>query len=284
MKVFWQWPRKAIYFWIALVLTAVAACSSSPFKWAVYYGRDLPPTAFDTYDLLILDPNYPFPLQTLKEKEKIVIAYISIGEVMESDPAFAKLKAQNLILSENTHWKGSHTVDVRSLEWERHLLDDIIPTILAKGYQGLMLDTVDSPLEAERANPKANAGMQQALVRLIRDIHARYPTQLLVMNRGYQLLPDVANDINYLLAESTFTHFDIKGDAPRMRTLDEQQNTLAAIQLAQQRSPKLKVLALEYWKPLEAPEIGGLYKTIRNLGFYPYISTIRLDSIPPEPK
>lgn len=276
--------RKAIFFWLALLLLVPAGCSTTPFTWAVYYGRDLPPTAFEKYDLLILDPNYPFPLSALKAKDKTVIAYISIGEVMESDPAFQKMKDQKLLLAENAHWKGSHTVDIRSLEWEKHLLDDLIPAIIAKGYQGLMLDTIDSPLEAERVDPKANAGMQEAATRLVKDIHARFPTQLLVMNRGYALLPYVADDINYLLAESTFTHFDIAADNPRLRTVEEQQTTIAHIQLAQKKSPKLKVLALEYWKPLEAPEIGGLYKTIRNLGFYPYISTIRLDSLPPEPK
>ena len=44
-------------------------------------------------------------------------------------------------------------VDVRSDVWRNLLLNDIIPSILKNGYQGIFLDTLDSAEALERQDP-----------------------------------------------------------------------------------------------------------------------------------
>lgn len=265
------------------MLMGLAGCAPRPFSWAAYYGADLPPSALTAFDLVVLDPKYPYSVQSLKAEGKTVLAYVSLGEVGEFDPWFTEKREAGLLLNENATWKGSHTVDIRSPLWKDRVLNQIIPDIYSKGYRGLMLDTIDSPLEAERANPALYQGMKEAAIDLVLAIHRQYPDLILAQNRGYAILPQVAPALDYVIAESTFTHYDIAADQPRLNDAAIRDQSLALLRAGQAVSPGLKVLALEYWNPADTGQVKSLYKTIRNFGFYPYISTVRLNVVYPEP-
>src|SRR5882672_2684656 len=69
-------------------------------RFAVYYSDQAPPDVFKPYQLIILDQKHHPPLQPLTENGKLLLGYISLGEVEGTSPWFANLKQKGMILQE----------------------------------------------------------------------------------------------------------------------------------------------------------------------------------------
>jgi hypothetical protein len=50
------------------------------------------------------------------------------------------------------------------------------------------------------------------------------------------------------------------------------------------RNPGLRLLALEYWPPEDGAMLKEIYAKVRALGFAPYVATVALDRVVPEPR
>ena len=58
---------------------------------------------------------------------------------------------------------------------------------------------------------------------------------------------------------------------------------LAAQRAAKARNPALTLTTLDYWDPSAPRQIAGLYARERAAGFRPYVATLALDRLIPEP-
>lgn len=251
-------------------------------KFAVYYADKAPAKRFKAYDLLVLDPNYP-NIQALNEDGKTVLGYLSVGEVPKHSPHFKTMNDKGLLLSENKNWKGSYFVDIRAREWQKILIEESIPSLLGKGFDGIFLDTVDSPLDAERRNGKAYSGMSDAAIKFVKAVRLHYPNIKIMMNRAYSILPEIASHIDMELGESVFTdyHFDKKVYGKVEPSLYKQQ--VKRLQEAKKINPSLAVYTLDYADPLDSAFIREIYSVQRANGFTPYVATIGLEEIIDEP-
>ena len=179
--------RRLVWLWmgvLALLATPSIRADTVPMPWAVYYAADLPPTAFYGYDLLVFESDRHPPLEPLVDRGKKVLGYLSLGEVNENRPYFAEVKNEGLLLNENQNWKASYFVDVRDMRWTRRVIDELVPAILRRGFQGIFIDTLDNPGHLERTDPKAYAGMADAGARLVRTLRRNFPRMTIVLNRG----------------------------------------------------------------------------------------------------
>ena len=93
------------------------------------------------------------------------------------------------LLSENPDWPGTRRVDVRHPSWRSLVLDRRIPSLVSRGFTGLMFDTLDTPPYLELLDPVRYHGMRDAAIGLVDAIRVRWPGMMLIMNRGYALLP-----------------------------------------------------------------------------------------------
>lgn len=252
--------------------------------WVVFYSDQAAPESLDQFDLLVLDSDAHPPLQPLIRRGKTILGYLSIGEVEEYRSFFAEVRAEDIFVQENRNWKGSHFVDLRDKRWPKRLLDQIIPGIIKQGFHGLFLDTIDNAIELERNDARKHAGMKSAAVGIVRQIRRRYPDLKIMMNRGYELLPEIERDIDMVLGESVFTTFDFNTQKYERVDQDVYLEQVRLLQEAQRRCPGLKVFTLDYWNPLDSAGIRRIYRTERANGFNPYVATIKLDRIVPEPK
>lgn len=260
----------------SLCVIFASACHK-PEGWAVYYGGATPPDDLDRYAIVILDRLYPYDIGDLKDSGVTVIGYISAGEVTVNDPWYEEAKAAGLLLSENPFWKGSFTVDIRNPLWQEILLEKAIPPLIARGFDGIMLDTLDSPLvvNVEEMKPAATA--------LVGAIRETYPQHILIQNRGYQALEDTAPMLNYLIAESTFTGYDAETKKHILSTKADQDWIFNFINKGKKISPTLKILGLEYWDVDDVKMTAELTNKMKNKGFIPYVSTLSLNKIYPQP-
>lgn len=258
--------------------------AGEPEKFVIYYADTAPVEAFNPYSLLILDSDAHPDLRALKAEKKMLLGYISLGEVADSRPYFREMQEEHLLLTENRNWKGSYAVDIRNRKWRQMVIERLVPAILAQGFQGIFIDTLDTPIELERQNPKEYHGMGQAATMLIVALRLHYPQMKIMLNRAYPLLPQLAGTIDMVLGESiyfsyNFTHKSYKKVEKKLYL--EQVRMLKEVQAI---NPALIVYTLDYCNKNEPTTLVNIYKEQRKNGFIPYVATIGLDEIIREPE
>lgn len=251
--------------------------------WAVYYGGPIELSAFQKFDLLIFDSEVHPPLAPLKADGKTVLGYLSLGQADPRRNFYHVFTEKNLLLPASPEIITQYVINIRKPEWSQYVLDTMMPAIMAEGFDGIFIDTLDNVIQPEQADPKKYPDMIKSSVLLVKAIRARYPNIKIMVNRGFELLPFIANDIDMELAESLYTNV-LPGDKHVIREPQEYQSLMALLQNARLQSPSLKVYSLDYWPPQDKEGVVRLYQDERKkFGFIPYVSTMDLQSVYPEP-
>jgi len=55
------------------------------------------------------------------------------------------------------------------------------------------------------------------------------------------------------------------------------------LRTAKARNPALSLMTLDYWDPADTKQVAALYARERAAGFSPYVATLALDRLMPEP-
>jgi len=245
-------------------------------NWVCYYGAQDKTKELAQFDLAVLDPATPQPPKNANGRP-ILLGYLSLGEVAESNKIYSRLKGKRFLLTRNENWK-SRVVDVRALGWRQTVFGTLAPEIYAKGFDGVFLDTMDSPLELERTNPKYK-GVSDALVRMVKTLREKHPHGLICQNRGFEVLERTAPYIDYVLLESLFTKVDFEKDAYARTSDEDRRFMLDAVAKAKAVNPQLIVLTLDYAQPKDGALAREAVAYSRKQGFTPYVSTHALDTI-----
>jgi hypothetical protein len=172
-------------------------------------------------------------------------------------------------------------MDLTSPAWQHYLLEERLPAIMDKGFDGFMLDTLDSPLH-HGAQQNNAAAQNMAALYLLETIRARFPDAYIMLNRGFGVYPYAASYINAALAESILSHYNLRtGEASYFedRIYGEYVGKLRA---ARVQNPQLAIYTLDYWSPGDAYGIQSIYNIQRRHGFMPYVSTPDLKHLYPQ--
>jgi endo-alpha-1,4-polygalactosaminidase (GH114 family) len=234
-------------------------------KWVCYYSDTAPFSTLSKFDLLIFDSDSHPAIAPLKQRGKTVIGYISIGEVNSTRSYYNEVKAQNLVLQENKNWPGSYFIDVRNPLWTRRVIEELIPKIIQKGFNGIFLDTIDNAPYLEEMDPQRFRGMSDAMVTLIKTIRRNFPTIKIIANRGFDILSKFEGDIDMVLGESIVPE--------QVRLLQD----------LKRRRPSVTILTLDYINPSDRNAVIQAYRRQRANGFNPYVSTRELNMVFEEP-
>jgi uncharacterized protein (TIGR01370 family) len=249
----------------------------------VYYSDKANIDEFQHFQKLVLDSESHPPLQRLGEQGKQLLGYLSLGEIKRSSPYFQVLQKQGLVLQENANWKDSYTIDLRNPAWGKIVIGYVIPQILRSGFDGIFIDTLDSPLELERSSPQKYKGMNEAATNLIMAIRMHYPTMPLMVNRAYKILDKIAPSIDMELGESVYADYDFTHKTYGKVEPSLYHEQVSLLQQAKQTNPKLKIYTLDYSDAKNEQVIADIYRTQRKNGFIPYVATVELDKVIHEP-
>jgi uncharacterized protein (TIGR01370 family) len=269
---------------VALLLIALPGTGSGRRRWVAYYSDQAPVEDFRDYGLVVFDSDRQPPLAPLATPGRILLGYLSLGEIADGRAYFQEVKQEGLLIKESPTWPGSHSVDVRDPRWRRRVIEQLVPGILARGFQGVFLDTLDNPVEIERRDPKTYRGMAAAAAELIKALRQAFPTITIMMNRGYGLLPDVAGSIDIVLGESVYSTYDFERKTYRLVPTEGYREQVRLLKEAKQRHQGLRICSLDYWDPIDLKGIRRIYREERANGFEPYVATIGLDRIVEEPR
>jgi uncharacterized protein (TIGR01370 family) len=250
-------------------------------RWAIYYDSKVPAETFAGYDLVVFDRIYYSEFSVLSGKT-VVLAYVSAGEIHDTAPEKPLLEQENAIFPPKNKW-GSWAVDLTCERW-RNIVLSHVDDAMQKGFDGVMLDTIDSPLHASAAtSPELAAGNRKAVVTLIEDIRSRYPDIKIMLNRGFEILPKVADKIDYALAESILTELNISAGQSHLNPSDSYQQATDMLLWARSLSPTIQIYTLDYWNLDDVDGVKRIYQIQRSQGFRPYVTTPDLRRFTPEP-
>jgi uncharacterized protein (TIGR01370 family) len=252
--------------------------------WGIDYGPRTDPELARSYDLLVLEPDHPRPIAPLRGPASRLLGYVSMGEVEHSRQFAPRLQRAGALRSPNPNWPDARYVDLRHPLWKSLLLDRIIPRVLNKGFDGIFLDTMDNAEAMERQDPKGNAGMVAAGVRLIGAIRQRFPQCQIMLNRGYALLPDVATRIDFVLGEAMASRWNFARKSYELVSESDWTWQATRLRAAKRINPSLVLTTLDYWDPADTRTVADLYARARAADFQPYVASLSLNRLMPEPR
>jgi endo-alpha-1,4-polygalactosaminidase (GH114 family) len=243
---------------------------------SVLDGVDWQQAARDT-QLVVLggDPQIPpgnFPKGTVR------LGYLSVGEADPRRPYWSAVQGSPFLIEPDPYWPENMRVDLRDRRWQEILLSQEIPRLLGAGFDGLMLDTIDTASYLEAKDPVRFAGARQALRDLLREIRTRFPRAPVVAN-GTAGLADAAPFVDGFVVEGVFATYDFGRRLYRITTDQERDWKLARIAdaLAVAHRPVFTIdyadvgdVALAHWAERAATERGfKSYIGVRDLNTLP---------------
>ncbi|VVE38503.1 sugar ABC transporter [Pandoraea morbifera] len=263
-------------------LNAASAQAPSPGRIAFYYGETVDPKAFAGYDQAVVEPDNGFipkvaEASGAEPKGIRWIAYVSVGEVLPSRDYY-KAMPKAWRIGRNGEWK-SEVIDQSAPGWPQFFVDKVIAPLWANGYRGFFLDTLDSyqlvaRSDAERARQRAG------LVAVIKRIHRRFPRAEVIMNRGFELMPEVHDDVSAVAFESLYRGWD-EAQRRYVAVSDKDREWLLARAREIRENYGLPVIAIDYCPPTDAACARQTVTRIRADGLVPYVGDGHLMQLNP---
>lgn len=234
--------------------------------YVVYYGigrvDDL-----KRFSLAIIQPDTLDAPQiaSLRTNGTLSVAYLSVGEAEPTRAWFLDGRVDpSWLLGMNGNW-GSYFVDASKPGWQQ-LMYDLAGQFIAKGFDGVFLDTVDTV----DVFPQTRDGM----LAIIRGLRQRYPDALLVQNRGFSVIQELTNTVDAIMFEDLITSYDFTTGEYLYADNSATAQWLAGLAAGSE----LEVLSLDY---ADNPAMAYLaVQAARGYGFIPAVSTILLNDIP----
>ncbi len=245
--------------------------------WAVCYACQPHWQDVADYHLLVLEPDNHPNLTMLHQPGSTILGYISLGEINSGRHYFQQAKQAGWLLKPNPNWQGSYLVDQRNPGWGSLVIEELIPSILSQGFDGIFIDTVDSSIHLETAQPDKYAGTNYAAIQLIRTIRHHYPNMKIMLNRAFSLLDSVAADIDYSLAESVVSRYNFATENYEWVPTSEYKPILKQLDTIGRKHPNLAFYSLDYWQPKDVATMKKIYRMQKKHGFLPYVATVELN-------
>jgi polysaccharide biosynthesis protein PelA len=274
---------RLFYIFLTYVVMMNSVTASETKRWVVDYAQKFTPKEFKPYDVVILDSDVGTEVKYLQEQNKETLGYLSLGEIASDRSYFELVKSEGLLLEEDPNWPGSYIVDIRKKEWVKLVIEKLVPQILFKRFNGVMIDTVDQVIALEQSDPEKYKGMKEAAAHLIKAMRYHYPQMTIMMNRGYEILPQVADSLNIILGESVYTKYNFQTKQYERVSPDDYAWQVARLNQARKVNPLIRVFTLDYWNPDDKEVVKEIYRVERENGFIPYVSTIDLQKVIHEP-
>jgi len=265
--------------WLALLLCLTLAHPSvAGESVAFFYGERPPAHLLAHFHHLVVEPENVDSdlLGELQAEGRIVHAYVSVGELGkerpwadETDPAWQ--------LGENPDW-NSRVMDLSAQGWRDFLFERRFRPLWQRGYRGFFLDTLDSHLLV--AEDDGQRKRQQAgLVMLIHRLRREFPEASIFVNRGFEVIDQVGQQIDGLAVESLYRGWDPAGESYTEVDPAQRQWLQERLRTVRERFPHLTLMVLDYLPAGARDQARETAQRIRRDGYVPWVSTVGQDQV-----
>ncbi|GAB2898666.1 bifunctional glycoside hydrolase 114/ polysaccharide deacetylase family protein [Uliginosibacterium flavum] len=234
---------------------------------AFHYGADAPLDELHAFDVAVVEPDHGFDPVAYRTASSELFAYVSVGEINPSK-SYANLVSADWKLGGNAIW-GTGILDQSSPAWRDFFVEQIMAPLWTRGYRGFFLDTLDS---YRLGGAKTDLAAQQAgLITLIQSLHRRFPGIRLIANRGFELMPDLAGEIEAVAAESLFRGWNASKGVYFEVPTQSREWLLAQLNEVKSRYG-IPVIAIDYVSPNARGLARDTAAKIRESGFVPWVT------------
>ena len=247
-------------------------------RWVCYYGEDRGVLDAEGVDMFVLDAASIGNIAEEKRSDAVYLAYMCVGEAETYRWYWPEIKGEEWLIQENPSWPQHYLVDPRSAEWRTLMVDRVAPRLLEKGYDGFMLDTLDTVQTLVSEEALKYEGSASAMVRLVRDLRERYPDAVIVANGGLSIFRGIADYIDGVIREGVRWRYDFQEED--YRPLNESEREWVEQRLQRVRKTDMPIFALDYVDPDNPEKAEQVAKTLRDEGYIPFISGIDLNTYP----
>jgi len=263
--------RFVIYLLVFLVCSDIYASPSTAF----FYGKPVPVDLMAHFEQVVVEPDNIDNINPLLAEGISVFAYLSVGEINQTRPWYSEIP-KDWLLGENKAW-GSSIVDLSKKEWQDYIINKLMTPLWERGYRGFFLDTLDS-YQLMIEDPALRVAQQQALINIIRTMHERFPGVKLMLNRGFELFPDVANYAVAVAAESLFQRWNA-ASASYVEVPQADRDWLLGKMNQIHDQYGLQVISIDYVSPTQKALAREVAAQITALGFTPWVSNPSMDMV-----
>lgn len=245
-------------------------------SFAVYYGSKVNVSiirSLNNYSIVILQPDV-FSQQNLSSIKSIKIAYIDLGEYDAAFPNYLNNSTVSSIeIGYDYNW-SQPIINISSRLWVNYIREEINYSI-AIGFNGILFDDLD----VVQSYPQEFNGF----INIIRNISQEYPNEILIVNRGFSLIPFIHHYIQGVLYEDfgTFYNFTSFSNGNYSFLNNSQLNNLTS-RIRMIKSYGLFVLGLGY-SPNPYSSNDPYTKVVEQLGVDlnvpTYVSNVNLNYI-----
>lgn len=264
--------------WMMAVICwfSTLGCWAAPsYNLAFYYGQHPPLEKLRYYAATVFQPYAAIDPRQFNTPYHRAYAYVSIGEVNNLKQYNTPID-KHWVIAENSTWQ-SLVMDQANPQWRTFVIDHIITPLWNKGYSGFFFDTMDS-YQLAKLSAAQQQQQQQGLIALIRAIKAKYPDATLVLNRGFELLPQVKDLVQGVVAESLFAGWD--NNAKRYVPVSAAQRQALLPYLQEAKQLGLTVTVIDYVAPNQPQQAHQVAEQITALGFNPWVTDSTLNALP----
>ncbi len=234
------------------------------------------PEQVQGYKLVIIEPDFysKAEIEALKAGGTTIIAYMTLGEVDSNRWYFPLLEEQGF-LGVNENW-GSSYIDLSKKEVQSVLLDRVLPEIMAKGVNGLFLDTIDavSPYGSRRE-------LAPNMAELITGIRTRYPDATIIQNAGLFLLESTRPAIDAVLIEDIASGYNFESESYFIKNLNEFNERYELVASTSEKY-NVPVFVIDFAE--SDAGISEIKSRLDTTGIPYFISNIQLSQLPKMPE
>ncbi|WP_353662218.1 endo alpha-1,4 polygalactosaminidase [Hydrogenimonas sp. SS33] len=256
--------------WFLLFLFPLLLWGGGVHKSAIfYYGSDISWPLVGAHDYIVVQPDhideYTHGFRTYRNK---VYAYVSVGEAEEGQWYYSKIE-KKWIIARNGAWK-SDVMDLANPAYRRFFLDRVIGRLKQRGFENLFLDTLDS-YRLAKLTEKERERQRKGLVALIKGVKARWPDTKIILNRGFELIPELKGMVVAVAAESLYR--GIGGKELRYRPVKAKEREWLLARMKKAAEKGLDLIDIEYLPPEKLAKEGPkLLEKVSDRGIIGYVT------------
>jgi polysaccharide biosynthesis protein PelA len=271
-KLYWS----LLVLWL-LLLPILVMANPKP-SAAFFYAANPPVTELKAFDMVMVDPTSakinPVQYQNRNPYSQL-FAYVSVGE-LDRYPAGVKSIDSTWVIGKNKAW-GTRVLDLSNPKVRQFLLEHFIKPFWQQGYRGFFLDTLDSYQLAVK-NDKDVAAQQRGLIAFIKSIKQQYPKAKLILNRGFDILPKVHQDIMAVAAESLFTGW-YQAKKQYLPVPEKDREWLLSQLNKVKQHYHLPAIVIDYLPAAKRAQAKEVADKIAALGFIPWVANHALSNM-----
>lgn len=243
-------------------------------RLAFYYGERSGTPQLHGFDVAVLEAGHGFRPAHEGPGTTLWLGYVSIGEVLAGTPHFEAMPGEWL-QGCNTTW-GGRIIDQTAPGWPDFLVDTIAAPMWRAGYRGFFLDTMDSYLMRD-VDPAEHRRQRQGLARAVRRLRAAFPSSVIIVNRGFELVPTLADAIDAVAFESLYAGWN--EDRGRYVEVPAQDRAWLLDKAAMAGDSGLPVISIDYCPPEDLAAARQLISKIASHGLVPCVGDKHLQCV-----